>query len=160
MRLIVLRRCVLESSLDPDECEARLRQATYRFQPWFWARRPFVGRVSAKGFSVRGSRRRALPARASGSVMGEVGMGAQISLELGIGLPELIPSCLITVFFGLGLLQTSLDPGGLLNAGLAVVWLAMFAYPLLRWNRRADELVARLSAACEAEPAPLIVRLG
>jgi len=151
MRLVTLRRCVLESRLDPDECAARLRRSTYRLRPWFWDRRPFVGRVSVDRFSLREWRRRALPPRADGSISRDASTGSEIRLELGIARLELIPQCLVATFFGLGLVGVPADPEGLVFALLAVAWLAWFASELLRWNRRADELVARLCAVCEVQ---------
>jgi len=160
MRLAVLRRCVLESRLGPEECTARLRRSTHRLQPFFLGRRPLVGRVSADGFSVRSARRRELPPRANGAFAAGPGEGTELHVELGIAIAELIPVCVVTLFFVLTLLGTSLDLGGLLNAVIALVWLGMVAFVVLGWNRRADDLVARLCAVCEAEPAQLTQALG
>jgi hypothetical protein len=155
VRLVVLRRCVLESRLDPEECAARLRRSTHRLEPPLLVWRPFVGRVSAEGFSVRSARRRALPVRANGTFALGRGEGAEIRLDLGVAILELIPLSVLTVYFVVGLLGVNADLGGLMFAILAVVWLGMLAFPVRRWSRRADELIARLCATCEAEPAQL-----
>jgi hypothetical protein len=160
VRLAVLRRCVLESTRGPDECAERLRRATHRLQPPFGGRRPFVGRVSADRFSVRSTRRRGLPPRANGTFGPGAGEATEVRVELGVALVESIPVGVVTVLFALNLLGTSFDLGGLLNALIALLWLGMVAFTVRRWNRWADELVARLCTTCEAELTPLARELG
>src|SRR5215472_18141286 len=73
MKLVVWRRCILESKLEAVECADRLGRVTQRVKLPF-ARRPLVGWTSRDAFSVRWARSRTmLMPRANGTFVAAPG---------------------------------------------------------------------------------------
>jgi hypothetical protein len=150
VRLVVWRRCILESKLGAEECADRLGRVTQRIKLPF-VRRPLVGWASRDAFSVRwvGSRTM-LMARANGTFVPAPGPAVEIRVELGVSVIELVVVLLFAAFYLLGALTPGYLASDLILGAMFLAWVGFFVLVLARWNRGADRLVQILAATCEA----------
>lgn len=150
MKLVVWRRCILESKLEAVECADRLGRVTQRVKLPF-ARRPLVGWTSRDAFSVRWARSRTmLMPRANGTFVAAPGPEVEIRVELGVSVTELVVVLLFAALYLLGALTPGYLASDLILGAMFLAWVGFFVLVLARWNRGADRLVQILAATCEA----------
>jgi hypothetical protein len=150
MKLVVWRRCILQSRLGVDECADRLGRVTQRIYLPF-VRRSLVGQASREAFSVRWVRSRMmLMPRANGTVVRATGSAVEIRVELGVSVVDLVVVPLVAAFLLWGALTPGYLGSDLILAAMFLAWVGFYGLALARWNRRADRLVQILAAICEA----------
>ena len=150
MKLVIWRRCILESKLGAEECADRLGRVTQRVRLPF-VRRPLVGRVSRDAFSVRWVRSRTmLMPRANGTLVPAADHTVEIRVELGVSVIELVVVVLFAAFYLLAALTPGDIVADLILGAMFLAWVGIFVLVLVRWNHGADRLVQILGATCEA----------
>jgi hypothetical protein len=150
VKLVVFRRCILESRLGADECAERLRRVTRRVRIPL-VRRPLVGRASSEAFSVRWVRSRTLlMPRATGTFTQVSGPATEIRVELGVSVIELVVVLFFTALYLFGAVDPDHNSTSLILGAMFLVWIGVFAVVLLRWSRGADRLLQIISVTCEA----------
>jgi len=159
MRLIVLRRWVMDSPLSQEECDQRLRHESRRVSLPF-NRKPFVGRATANGFllawhgrmlragasSLHRARVRTVPGQAAGSELHvEAGMAAVRTIVAGA-------TTALGWAFILSGIEYSVPAVGHVTPVLAVLIVLAYTFFGLRWwNGHVRRLIQQLSAVCEAQ---------